>query len=170
MWQAIPNLTASEWAAWYAAFVASLALLWEIITYLREGIKLDINAQPDVLLVGEGQPNRNKKYVRVNVKHVGGPPTTVTHVGMRKFDSLWHKISSYRTPSWFRRIVRVPQHDLGVFVASNKCQFPQRIEVGSEWNCLLDQAEFPEVTNGERLYLVIAHTLGDREIHVRLNL
>jgi len=170
MWETIKELTPSEWAAWYAAVVATTALVWEIIKYVREGFKIEIQVKANMVLAGQGHPDHGKKFVSINVRHLSGPPTTITHVGYWQFSSFWHKLFSHDAPRWFRRLLKTKSVDGGVFIADDFCSHPHKLEVGTEWNCHIEQGKLPAVGKKGRLYIVIAHTLGKENIWKKLDL
>lgn len=173
MWESISDLSATALAAWYAAVVSTLGLGWEIYKYLQEGIELKISARGDMVAAGRGHPRSGERCVNVNIQHVSGPPTTVTHIGIRNFRSWWHKLITYDAPEWLRtgleKINQSYGHDFAFMVASDLCEFPERLEVGDEWNCYIEQNEISDVVDMENTYIVVAHTLGDEEVLERIN-
>lgn len=162
-------MSASEWAAWYAAIVATVALLWEIIRYFREGLRLRVTVQPDMVLVGTGVPGQGETHIMINVRHVSGPPTTITHIAFRKFKSVWHERLVRLAPSWLLRQFRVSSDGAFWVPSQLNCQYPHRLEIGTEWQCALEQSKLDEARNdGGELYAVVAHTLRKGELRKRV--
>lgn len=172
MWETIRSLTVSELAAWYAAFISTLALGWEIVKYIQQGIELEVSARGNMVLAGAGHPGHGKKHVLVSVKHVSGPRTTITHVGIRKFESRWHKFISYDSPSWlqtvFRKIGLSEGHQPAILPGNPQCEYPAELEIGNEWKCYFDQNELYHLAGGDLIYIFVMHTMRDNEELVRL--
>lgn len=63
------NLSASDWAAWYAAIVATAALFWEFYTHFTKGPRLSATASLDM---PEGCPE-----IQFSVRNIGDVPSTI---------------------------------------------------------------------------------------------
>jgi hypothetical protein len=175
MWEFVVDLNATQIAAWYAAFISSLGLGWEIYKYVQKGIELSVTAKGNMIPAGDPVPvDKTDRVVSVNVRHVKGPPTTITHVGIAIFRSRWHKLITYDSPGWFQSFLKkmFPSYGygLGVAISDEMCDFPDNLKVGEEWDCYIDQNEIPELDQGEEVYVSLTHTLADREIMEKIRL
>ena len=115
-------------------------------------------------MAGAGHPSHGQTHLVITVKHLSGPPTTITHVGFHVFKSKRYKAVATTAPLWMRRRFKLfPEHS-GFTPASGTCRYPHKLEVGTEWVCTLEQSQFDELLKDGVLYLVLAHTLGRKEI------
>ena len=73
----------------YAALVATIVLLWDVIKWWRQGPRLQGSAVPDMIVIG-GHPEDRNTYISFSVSNVGSAPTTIKTVGL----------VAYRRPSW----------------------------------------------------------------------
>ena len=82
------ELTASDWAAWYAAIIATIALLWEIVKWQSDLLRLRVTVGTGYKIVSAIPGlNDDRYHVNVSVSNVGGRKTTVTQLGFVKYDS-----------------------------------------------------------------------------------
>jgi len=157
-------MTPSDYAAWYAAVVATAALLWEIVRYFREGLRLKASARAGMVMLHEGNPGHRKNHILVSVKHLSGPPTTIGAIGFHSYRSVWHRRFESIAPLWVRRRLKLYPTKSGISFSSFNCQFPQRLEVGSEYTCNVEEAKIREIMDEGVVYAAISHTLGRRDI------
>lgn len=163
------DLNATQIAAWYAALVSTLGLGWEIYKYTQKGIELSVTAKGNMIPAGGPIPvGKTDRVVSVNVRHVNGPPTTITHVGVEIFRSHLHKFITYDSPSWLRFGLEklIPSYccSLGEAISDEMCDFPVYLRVGEEWDCYLDQNEIIELDQDEKVYVSLTHTLANEDV------
>ena len=161
-------MTPSDYAAWYAAIVATVALLWEIVRYFREGLRLEATARAGMVMIHAGNPGDRKDHISISVKHLSGPPTTITGVGFHSYRSTWHKRFQPMAPVWVQKRLKLHPIQTGISFASLNCQYPKRLEVGSEYSCLVEESQIREIMNEGVVYDAIGHTLGKRDILARV--
>jgi len=82
---AFTNLSASDWAAWYAAIVATAALGWEFYTHFTKGPRLCATA---ILDMADGCPE-----IQVSIRNVGDVPSSI-----ERFTFVHHKRDSEELP------------------------------------------------------------------------
>lgn len=85
------NWGLGDWAALYAAIVATGALFLEVRRWFESSAKLRIGIMPE----GKIASNRGigeDTYLVVNVSNRGGSATTLTHFGMVHYGSWWRRI------------------------------------------------------------------------------
>jgi hypothetical protein len=76
----------------YAAIIASVALGWQIFTWLRNGPRLRIRAFPNEVLLGRAHAPDDRLHIVLNVVNVGNAETTLTHMLLICYPSLWHRL------------------------------------------------------------------------------
>lgn len=79
------NLSPSDWAAWYAAVVATAALFWEFYTHLTKGPRLAATA---ILDMSDGCPE-----IQISIRNVGDVPTAI-----ERFSFVYDKGDSDELP------------------------------------------------------------------------
>ncbi|MGV2050245.1 hypothetical protein ACQZ48_09175 [Agrobacterium sp. 22-209-1] len=83
-------MNASDWAAVYAAIVATGALALEIRRWFESGPKISVRANPDMTLIGQGGVEQTNLLV-VNAVNRGDAPTTITHFCLLEYPNIWAK-------------------------------------------------------------------------------
>ena len=163
----------SDWAIWYASVVATAALLLELARYARERLsRLHMSVQSQMiplLAVGHQDPKDTHRisFVIIDLRHVSGPPTTLTNVGFRVFRSAWHHRINRCAPRWLRG--KVPfLSPVANYWMTQMDSLPKRLEVGDFWTGHIEQSEVAEIQNKGAMYAVVAHTLTRRELRKRV--
>jgi len=57
--------SASDFAAWWGAIVATLAVIWNIIVAIRSGARVQVKANPDMQIFPRQPITGDKKYISV---------------------------------------------------------------------------------------------------------
>lgn len=79
-----------DWAALYAAIVATGALFLEVRRWFESGPKLNLGVMPEAQLASSAGVAQ-ETYLVVNVSNRGASPTTLTHFSMVHYDSWWRR-------------------------------------------------------------------------------
>lgn len=74
----------SDYAAWWGAIVASLALIWNIVVAIRTGPKIHLTVTPNMQLHPRLPGEEDKSYIFVKAVNTGTSPTTITHFMVTK--------------------------------------------------------------------------------------
>lgn len=133
----------------YAAVIASAVLIWDIVKWLRSGVRLRGYAQANMITVGMGYLD-GKTYVNVNVDNVGDRPTTIQVVGLHGYASIWDQIRKKRNRN-------------AVFNSGFQENYPipYRLDVGGNFRAsVLQDEDLEEWSREQRLYAEVAHSAG----------
>lgn len=155
----------SNWAAWYAAVVATGALAFEIWRYVHDiRAALSISIQPRMKLIQPGQPPSD--VCNISIRHKGGQPTQLTHVAFKVYDSTLHRIIT-RHLSIVNKLIKLENPDLLLAFNIPTCPLPKNMSTGDTYTCYIpkDKLEFDET---KLYYLVVAHSLADKDVERRV--
>jgi hypothetical protein len=131
-------MTASDFAAWYGAALATMVFAWEIWKWLRSGPRLRVSAQPNMSHVTPSGGFGGDRVIFVEAVNCGDQATEITHLAGHVYRSRWAE---------FRR---KGEHFL---VVNNGVgpQFPYRLEPGARWTGGINQDELEK--HGKEGYL-----------------
>ena len=82
------SLSPSDAAAWSAAAISVISLVWQIVVHCRQGPKILFSAAHNMKLAG-GEGALKILFIAYNV---GDRPTTLTHLTMECRPTLWGKL------------------------------------------------------------------------------
>lgn len=83
------DLEAADVIASYAAIVATGALALEIRRWFDSAIRLTVNLMPDAKMTDDPT---DRTYLAVFVANRGPTPTTITHLTLHEYPSLWARL------------------------------------------------------------------------------
>ena len=129
--QKLSSLSASDWAAWWGAILATIIFAWELYKWLHSGPRLRVTAHPNMQQAVGGKLE-NARYIVVNVTNIGDARTTITHLCLYYYRSKWAVLRNKP----FERMVVVQVH-LGQ-------PLPVPLDAGDTWSGLIDQTEDKE--------------------------
>jgi len=129
----------------YAAVVATVVLLWDIVKWRQSGMRLKARVNVNMMTVGMGPMDRNK-YIVVNVDNVGGKPTTI------------HGLYFHGYRNWIDKLRHKPRSS--AFINSglqNNYPIPYNINVGMNFmGSALQDSEVEKWSRDNLLFLEIA--------------
>ena len=121
------NFTANDYAAWWGAVIATLALVWNIVIAVRSGARVRVGVNSDVQIIPKQPISGDKTYISVKAVNHGTSPTTITHFCGYYTDSLWTKVRGKK-----HKFIITTHGGLGQTV-------PHVLTPGEEWSSLADQ-------------------------------
>ena len=121
-------MTVTDWTAIVAITLSAGALLLEIRRWVESGVQIRLGLMADA--VSYPYDDGQEKLVLI-VTNVGTLPTTITHMVMHTFKTVFH------------RILRKPNQSFLVNAISLS-SVPAKIEASDIW---MGQANYDEVTN-----------------------
>jgi len=142
-------------AAWWGAIIATLLLVWDMYKWKRSGPIINVSASPNMETVGK-IPNHleGKKYISVEVTNTGDKKTTITHLVLFHYISLFQKLRRKKDKSFF---VATP--------ALFPPPLPYVIEPGERWLGGIEQtSKLEEMSRNGYLYCGIYHSCGKKPI------
>jgi hypothetical protein len=149
----------TDLAAWWGAIIATLVLLWDMYKWKRSGPIINVSVSIDMQTFGK-MPNypEGKKYVTVEVINIGDRKTTITHLVMFHYKSLFRKIRGKKDKNFF---VAIP--------ALFPPPLPHMIEPGERWLGGIEQnSELEEMSRNGYLYCGVYHSCGKKPILQRV--
>jgi hypothetical protein len=78
--------------ALYAAFVATMVLVWNIYVWRHSGPRLDVTATMNMLIIGGTPEEESKTFLIVRATNVGSKKTTITNVLIISYDNIWRRV------------------------------------------------------------------------------
>jgi hypothetical protein len=149
-----------EWgdaATIYAGVVATAALALEVRRWVESGPRLRLSVMEHAVLTHD---DSHHAYIAVTAINVGEVPTTITHMTIQRFPSLWAYLRS--KPSW-TALVPKPHLD------NMPPVLPKLLNTGEQWLGLANRTEdLLEMSKRERLYIGVAHSFAKRPVLARL--
>ena len=152
------NWSISDYAAWWGAIIATLALLWNIVVAIQSGPRVYVRASPNMKVFPEDPITKDKTYISVIAVNRGNAPTTITHFCGFYADSLWNLIRRKR------------QHFIINAHPSLGKPVPYVLAPGKEWSNLADQDDIQDKMGKGYLYIGIIHNQKKRPIYTRVKL
>ncbi len=125
--QKLSALSASDWAAWWGAVLATVVFCWDIFKWLHAGPRLRVRTSTNMQMVNDAGTTDPEKYISFSAVNVGDAPTTVTHLFLTFYASRKHRI--LRRPS-AEMIVPSPRHAQPL---------PKFLPIGETWGGLIRQ-------------------------------
>lgn len=150
------KLTASDYAAWWGAIIATLALVWNIVVAVRSGARVKVRANSNMMIYPEDPITAGKTYISVKAVNHGTSPTTITHFCGYYAPTFWDLIRGKKQ-----------QFVVNTHPALGK-QVPYVLSPGEEWQSMADQQELQNHYSGGYLYLGIIHNQRNRPIYKRV--
>lgn len=149
----------TELAAWWCAIIATLLLVWDMYKWKRSGPIINISASPGMKTVGK-IPNHleGKKYIAVEVTNTGDKKTTITHLVVFHYISLFQKLIKKKDKSF---IFGTP--------AFFPPPLPHILEPGERWLGGIEQTcELEEMTRNVYLYCGVYHSSSKKPVLQRV--
>ena len=134
----------------YAAVIATLVALWDIIKWWNSGPKLQGSARLNMRMFGSYTPE-DQNFVAVDVYNAGDRPTTIRGVYIHGY------------ASWWKRLRDRPKHAAVVnrSILDETYPLPYALDVGSEYRAIFEQTdEFMNWAEETRLYVVVVYAGG----------
>jgi hypothetical protein len=145
--------------ALYGAVVATIAVGWQIYTWLHAGPRLYVTTTPNMMSVGGSAGEQGKKVILTEVVNRGDRPTTITNLCMEGHPLLWASICRKGQPPTFY-VIKEP---------STTQVIPYKLEPGDRWLGAADQtAAIIKMTREGRVFFVLYHSHADKGIKVRI--
>jgi len=154
----LSKFSVSDYAAWWGAIIATLALVWNIILAIRSGARIRVRANPNMKIFPKQPITGDNRYISVTAVNHGNSPTTITHFCGYYTSSLWDSIRGRK-----QNFVVNVHPSLGKPV-------PYVLAPGEEWNSLADQDDIMKQSGGGYLYIGIIHNQRKRPIYKRIKL
>lgn len=152
------NWSISDYAAWWGAIIATLALVWNIIIAFRSGPRIQVRANPNMQVFPRGPITEGKTFISVTAINRGTASTTVTHFGGFYSDSLWSLVRKRR-----HQFIVIAHPALGKTL-------PFVLAPGEEWSNMADQHDMQEYLGRGYLYMGVIHNQRKRPVYVRVRL
>ena len=146
----------------YAAIVATGALFLEIRRWVESGPRLYLTVSPNRQLIPStgGRPD-GAPHVVVSVSNRGSEPTTITMLGLRRYDNWFKKLRNRPSEDMFIPLPTIPGTGLG--------KLPHLLEPGREWHGFMDQDDkMEEWLKAGRFYVAVYSTHSARPTVKRL--
>jgi hypothetical protein len=150
--------TASDYAAWWGATIATLALFWNIIVALRSGARVRVKANPNMKVYPPQPLTGDKDWISVTAINCGTSPTTITHCCGYYSASFWDLIRGKK-----QQFIINCDPRLG-------SKIPTVLAPGEEWSNLADQQGLKEQNPNGFYYIGIMHNQKKRPIYKRVKI
>jgi hypothetical protein len=152
-------VSATELAAWWGAGTGTLVLAWDVFKWFKSGARLRVTAIPNMQFLPSGGGLLNdKKLVAVEVANVGDNKTTLTHIVVMHYKTIFHK--TFRRKPIAQFIVVIPISDQII---------PYQLGPGERWAGAIDQNEEQEkMMKKGALYVGACHSSSPNPVLVRV--
>jgi len=153
----LSNFTPSDYAAWWGAIIASLALVWNIIHTLRSGARLRVTVSPDMRIYPPQPPTNDNDYISIKAVNVGTGPTTITHCLGYYTKSIWGLVKKSERQHFIVNITPDTGNDI-----------PFVLGPGAEWSNIAAQDKLFEAAGNGIIYIGIVHNQRRKAIYKRI--
>jgi hypothetical protein len=89
------------WVAIYAAIVGTGALLLNFKGWFDSGVRLHLSLMENARIIGGSREEDEADLLALTVTNRGGSPTTITHMVILEFPSLWRRYRLRPQTSFF---------------------------------------------------------------------
>ena len=151
-------MTASDWAAWWGAVIATVVLAWDAYKWNKSRSNIRVSASPNMQSLNEliGRLE-DDKYIFVEVVNNGNKGTTITHLVVKHYNNRF---------DWLRR---KPSLEGLVPRPGGYQPLPYELESGKRWTAMMDQKDLEEKMKlGGILYCGIYHSASKKPKLVRV--
>jgi len=153
----LSNMNPSDYAAWWGATIATLALVWNIVVALRTGARLHVTVAPNMEFFPATPREEGKKHIIVSAVNRGTSPTTITH------------FLGYADESWWGRFNKKKRQHFIVMPKEGSSSIPMKIEPGDEWRGIADQEGVLDGVN-KHVYIGVAHNQHKKSVYKRVKI
>lgn len=135
----------TEIAAWVGAITGPTAILWDFFKWKTSGPKLAITALAN--MVQMPSPPNNPRFLKITVQNVGTTTTTLTNAGFHIYASRWTMfrcrpvVMGFLHRTGLGKFLGPPRLRMAVLSTYQGPQFPHKLEVGGEWQALMEQPD-----------------------------
>jgi hypothetical protein len=150
------------WVAIYAAIVGTGALLLNFKSWFDGRVRLHLSMMADAQIIGGSANEDMKDLMAVTVTNRGGTPTTITHLFVLEFPSVW------------RRLRFKPRPDKSFFIPNPAApgtpyQLPYELAPAKLWTGIAHKRydKVPDLHDG-RHFLAVYTSHRDRAYLVRI--
>lgn len=151
------EMSASDWAAWWGAIIATVVLAWDVFKWQKRRCDIRLSAFPNMQSLRGGRIGSDKN-ICVEVTNNGDKITTLTHLVVKHYKN---RLAYLRRKPSMQGLVPSP---LGQ-------PLPYELAPGKRWAGLVDQRRLEEITPDIRyLYCGIYHTASNRAKMIRVKL
>lgn len=160
--KSMESMTLTDWVALYAAIVATLVFVWDIVKFVRSGPKVKVKMAPNSVLIGNGNFSE-EKYIRFQIDNIGDRDTTIQSVTGVVYNN------------WFKKLIGSPKKDGHFFVPgflhTGDKDIPQIIKVGETWSgCVLQEGKLVELTQQNIVMINIHGNFSSKPILKKLTI
>jgi len=156
----LPQMTASDIAAWWGAIVASIVVLWDVFKWRASQVNLRVSAQPNMRTVTHSGKLDDDLNIFVEAVNNGDKSTTITHLVVKHYSNIFYRL---RGKTSMQGLVALP---------GGTQPLPFELGPGKRWAGLIDQKEVEAKAgiNGY-FYCGIIHTASknDKLVRVRID-
>lgn len=155
----LSNFTISNYAAWWGAVIATLALTWNVIRALREGARVEVVVSPNIRVYPTQPPTYEKTYISIKAVNLGTGTTTITHCSGFYTKSVWGLIKKSERQCFVLNIDPQIGNDV-----------PFVLDPGMEWNNLIEQEDITKKAGDGFLYMGIIHNQSRKPKYKRVKI
>ena len=151
------NISSTDYAAWWGAVIATLALVWNIIVSIRSGARLHVTATPNMRMFPPNPDEEDKSFIFVNAVNRGTSDATITHFCGYQADSFWN-------------LIRNKKQYFVVNGTSDGLPISTKVSPGEEWRGMADQELIMKDFKGKYFYIGVIHNQRKKPIYKRVKL
>lgn len=148
--------SASDYAAWWGAIIATSALIWNAIVAYRSGARIQVRITSGMMLFPRQPVTLDKEWISIKAINRGTSPTTVTLCCGYYAKNYWHRLIGKKKSFIIKCHV-----SLGDPV-------PYKLNPGEEWFNMADQEPIKKELSNGLLYMGISHNQKKRPIYKRV--
>jgi hypothetical protein len=148
--------TASDFAAWWGAIIATLVVTWNMIVAVRSGARIHVRANPDMQVYPRQPNSEDNTYISVTAVNRGNSSTTITHFCGYYCKGFWDLLRRKK-----QKFIVKTGPALGK-------PLPCVLNPGEEWSSMAEQKSLQEQSAGGFLYIGILHNQRKRLVYKRV--
>jgi len=151
--------TISDYAAWWGAIVATIAVVWNLVSAMLSGPRILLRVSKNMQTLPATQQTAGRTFVFVNAVNIGTATTTITHM------------CGYNAPNFIALLFKRKRKQLiGNEHESLGPLLPHVLRPGEEWSNAFDQEYLEEKFSDGWLYVGVIHNQKKRPVYKRVKL
>lgn len=151
-------LTATDWAAWWGALLATIVLLWDVIKWCKRGpkVKLDFDIRGNMKMYPP--PPRNETYISIRASNTGDASVTLTNLAFVYYRNYLKFIFNMKAEKSF--VIPQPLTTMPI---------PYKFSAGAIWDANIVQTkEIEDMCDSGVVCIVLFHSGSKKPLRGKL--
>jgi hypothetical protein len=143
--------------ALYAALVATIVLVWDVIKWMGERQAVSLNVIVPAETMTETNGLESGPLAALSVSNIGNKPTTITHIVIQYYSN------------WIRVVANRPNKTMWVPTPNARLPIPHELNIGRQWIGAVNYDEnLKQMADNGYVYFEVYYTSGKKPVRARI--